>query len=241
MVMSNKQTDAYPWPGASTQFAALAAVGAIGLIAAAWALVGEVTAVLLGGALYGVAATVAFVGVTRSFPHRMIGLCNGATLMRLVMVGVLVAALVADAPPAWGVFGIALVAFSLDGLDGWLARHEGRASEFGARFDMEVDSLLALVLALLAWQSGTVGTFVIILGLPRYAFWAAQFPFPWLNGTLPERFSRKVACVVQISALVLALYPPVPASLAGLVAAFAAIGLIWSFAVDVRFLRRAGA
>jgi phosphatidylglycerophosphate synthase len=38
---------------------------------------------------------------------------------------------------------------ALDGLDGWLARRFGLASAYGARFDMEVDGFLILVLALL--------------------------------------------------------------------------------------------
>ena len=42
---------------------------------------------------------------------------------------------------------------ALDGVDGWLARRSGIASAFGARFDMEIDALLILVLAVLAWRS----------------------------------------------------------------------------------------
>lgn len=244
MVMSNKPSNAdarfaQAVPNVSVQFTGVGLVGAVVCGVLAWVLVGDLAAVLSGLGLYAIAIIVAHVGLTQSFPHKVIGLCNVATMARLVLVAVLIAALVAGTAPEWGVFGIALVAFALDGIDGWLARREGRASAFGARFDMEVDSILALTLALLAWQSGTVGVYVIILGLPRYAFWVAQFPCPWLNGDLPERFSRKVVCVVQISALILALFPLVSASIASVIAGIAAIALVWSFALDVRMLWRA--
>lgn len=240
MVISNKTTDtAGITPGVSVQFASVGLVGAVLGSALAWALVADVGAVLTGLALHAVVMAVALIGLTTGFPHRVIGLCNVATTARLMLVAVLLSALVAPVAPPWAVFTVALVAFALDGLDGWLARREGRASAFGARFDMEVDSLLALVLALLAWQSGSVGVYVILLGLPRYAFWVAQFPFPWLNGALPERFSRKVVCVVQIAVLIVALFPGVPAWLASLCVGGAALALIWSFWSDIRLLRGA--
>lgn len=214
-------------------------MGAGAVCALAWGLVGDVWALLVGLALYVVGMGVALTSLSGGFPHRVIGLCNVATIARLVLVCVLAASLVAEEALGWTVFVIAVVAFALDGLDGWLARSAGRASNFGARFDMEVDSALALVLALLAWKSGSVGAYVIVLGVPRYVFWVAQFPYPWLNGDLPERFSRKVACVVQIAALILALFPPVPMVLASLIAGIAAVGLVWSFWQDIRVLKGA--
>lgn len=246
MMIFNKPSDAddihaRTLPGVGLQFVGVGLVGAVAVCALAFALVGDVTALVVGLALYAVVMGVALTGLAAGFPHRVIGLCNVATIARLVLVCALVAALVAQGAPGWVVFCIAVVAFALDGLDGWLARRARRASSFGARFDMEVDSLLALVLALLAWQSGSVGVYVIVLGLPRYVFWIAQFPFPWLNGDLPERFSRKVVCVVQIAALILALFPQVPTLLASLFAGVAAVVLVWSFWLDVRVLKGARA
>lgn len=241
MVTINKPTDADyagALPRVSVQFAVVGLSGAVVGSALAWGLVGDAGAVLSGLALYGVGMAVAMIGLASGFPHRVIGLCNVATVARLMLVSVLVAASVAPGPPGWAVVGVAVGAFALDGIDGRLARRAGRASEFGARFDMEVDSLLALVLAILAWQSGSVGAYVVILGLPRYAFWVAQFPMPWLNGALPDRFSRKVVCVVQIGALILALLPPVPAAVASLGVGGAAAALIWSFWLDVRVLHK---
>lgn len=243
MVIFNKSTDsgaglARPAASATAQFLAVGAVGAIGAAVLAWALIENLAGVLSGLAVYALVMAVAVIGLRASYPHRVIGLCNVATIARLMLVSVLIAALIAPSAPPWPVFAVAVAAFALDGLDGWLARREGYASAFGARFDMEVDSILALTLALLAWQSGHVGAYVIILGLPRYAFWVAQFAFPWLAGELPDRFTRKVVCVVQISALILVLAPFVSAPLAGAVAGLAAVALVWSFSLDVRLLWR---
>ena len=241
MVLSNKPTDAQASQGVVAQFAGAGLLGAVTVWVLGWTLLGDIWAVTFGSVLFVAAMGVALSGLSAGFPHRVIGLCNVATIARLVLVCVLLASLLTESPPRWPVFYIAVLAFALDGLDGWLARSAGRTSSFGARFDMEVDSLLALVLALLAWKSGVVGVYVIALGLPRYVFWIAQFPFPWLNGDLPERFNRKVVCVVQIAALILALFPPVPIVLAGLVAGIATVGLVWSFWLDVRFLKDARA
>lgn len=248
MVISNKTTDAEDGfsqrtaaPSVSAQFLAVGLVGAVVSVAVGWALVGDLAGVLCGLGVYGIAMAVAHNALRTNFPYPVIGLCNVATIARLMLVSVLIAALFAASAPPWAVFVVAIAAFALDGVDGWLARREGRASAFGARFDMEVDSVLALVLALMAWQSGTVGAYVIILGLPRYVFWIAQFPCPWLDGDLPERFSRKVVCVLQITALILVLFPLISIPLAGAVAGLAALALVWSFWIDVRLLWRARA
>lgn len=245
MVMSNKSSEVRRgvMPSVPWQFATAGLAGAVFGGGLTWFLFQDVRALGVASGLYALAMTVVLRGVSARYPHAVMGFCNGATMARLVLVAVLVAGLVvglfAQDTPAWPIFAVAVLAFALDGLDGWLARREGLTSAFGARFDMEVDSALALVLALLAWQSGTVGAYVIILGLPRYVFWLAQFAFPWLNGALPERFSRKVVCVVQIFALILALFPPVPAIVASGIAILSAVGLVWSFGADVRLLSRA--
>lgn len=225
-------------PGIAVQFVRAGLVGVVAVLGVSWALVGNGLAVGVAGVFFMVVMGIALAGLVANFPHRVIGLCNLATIARLALVSVLVAALVAPGASAWAVFGLAVFAFSLDGIDGYLARKEGRTSAFGARFDMEVDCLLALTLAFLVWQSGAVGAYVLILGLPRYVFWVAQFPFPWLGGELPERFSRKVVCVVQIAALILALVPIAPSTLVGVFAGLATLALIWSFALDVRTLWR---
>jgi phosphatidylglycerophosphate synthase len=173
---------------------------------------------------------------TYAFPGP--GLCNLVTLSRLVLVSALVVPVLAPSDWAWTVFAIAAVSLSLDGVDGWLARREGLVSTFGARFDMEVDSLLALVLALNAWASGTAGAFVLILGLPRYLFAAAGLVLPWLGGALPDRFSRKAVCVLQIAALIALQLPFVVPPASQALVAVTALALLWSFGRDILWLWR---
>jgi phosphatidylglycerophosphate synthase len=178
---------------------------------------------------------------SRSFPHARIGSCNAVTYFRGSLACVLVAPLAAPqamADPAlgWSIFAIGCLALSLDGIDGHLARREGTASAFGARFDLEVDSLLALVLAGLALAGGAAGPAVLVLGLARYTFWAAGFVWPRLARPLPGRLSRKAVCVVQLSALIALQAPILPSRLGDVIAVGAAALLVWSFCRDARWL-----
>ena len=232
-----------PLAGASAtrRFAAAAAVGLLSLGLLSVVAFADAPELVLAAALavYAFGALLAVRGMRRSYAFPALGLCNLVTLARLVLVSALVVPVLAPADWAWTVFAIAAVSLSLDGVDGWLARREGLASDFGARFDMEVDSFLALLLALNAWVSGTAGALVLILGLPRYLFVAAGLVLPWLNGTLPERFSRKAACVLQIAALIALQLPFNPPLAAQLLVAVTAAALLWSFGKDIVWLWRA--
>jgi len=189
---------------------------------------------------YVAAAGLALNLMRRGYPHERLGLCNLVTLIRLTLAAALLAPLVGPAAP-WAVFVVAAIALGLDGIDGWLARREGQVSAFGARFDMEVDSGLALILALNAFAAGTAGILVLLIGLPRYAFGVAGAVLPWLRRPAPERFSRKLVCVVQIATLIALQLPPVATSVANPVVAVVAAALIWSFGRDVMWLWRARA
>jgi phosphatidylglycerophosphate synthase len=139
---------------------------------------------------------------------------------------------------AWIMTALATVALILDGLDGWLARRSGTQSPFGARFDMEVDAFFILILAVLVWQSGKAGVWVILSGALRYGFVLLGYALPWLNQPLPPRRRRQTVCVIQTVVLVLCLTPPLvpPASTA---LAATALGLLMlSFVVDMAWLWR---
>ena len=138
----------------------------------------------------------------------------------------------------WWIIGVMSVAMVLDGVDGRIARRTGTATAFGARFDMELDSFLMLVLAALVWRSGRIGPWVVLLGLPRYLFIAAGWVWPWLRAPLPERLRRKAGCVIQGIALLVCLGPIVPPGLAAPVAALTLALLGASFAVDIVWLFR---
>ena len=186
--------------------------------------------------LYVIAAAAAAVLLRRTYPHETLGVCNVVTLGRLVIVCGLVAPLVGGSGSAWVIFLLASGALALDGVDGWLARRNGRASGFGARFDVEVDAGLALVLSLHAVDR--IGPLVLVLGLAHYAFAFAKIAFPWLGGPLPERFSRKAVCVLQIATLIVLQLPIVSAPVAALLVAIASAALAWSFGRDILHLWR---
>ncbi len=186
-------------------------------------------------AAYLAAARLAHKAMRQTYPHPTLGLCNLVTLTRLGLTSVLLVPLVADVKP-WTVFGVAAVALALDGVDGWLARRDGLVSDYGARFDMEVDSALALILALNAFAAGTVGAIVLLIGLPRYIFVGATLALPWLARPVLDRFGRKAVCVVQIATLIALQLPQVAASVANPVVAIVALALIWSFGRDLVWL-----
>lgn len=196
----------------------------------------SVAAWVAAALLYTVAAATVAAGLRRSYPHGSLGACNVVTLGRLVIVCVIVAPLVGGTPAAWSIFGLASVALALDGVDGWLARRSGRASGFGARFDVEVDAALALVLSMHA--AGHVGLVALVLGVPHYAFALARTAFPWLAGPLPERFSRKAVCVFQIATLIVLQLPIIPGPVAAGLVALAVAALAWSFGRDIVHLWR---
>jgi len=174
----------------------------------------------------------------RHYPHDVFGWSNTVTLLRGALACVLITPLVAGAPDGWAMVAIATAALSLDGADGWLARRHGLVSSFGARFDIEVDAALALILAVHALSDGLAGPVVLILGLAYYLFIAATWIFPWLGKPLPERFSRKAVCVLQLGTLIALQVPFLTASSAFALALAASLALLASFAVDTAWLWR---
>ena len=159
---------------------------------------------------------------------------NHITAIRAVIV-LFLATLVLATPRAsiaWIGVIASSVAAVLDGVDGWLARRTGRMSEFGARFDMEVDALLILVLALLAWWWEKAGAWVLMSGLLRYLFVAAGWLLPWMRRPLTPTQRGRIICVVQIVTLIVSIGPIVPRQLSMPVAAAGLLTLAYSFFVD---------
>lgn len=181
-------------------------------------------------------------GLLRFYPYGLFGACNAVTLARAavacgLVVTVTDAGRFASEPAlAWAVAAAASVSLLLDGVDGWLARHSGLVSAFGARFDMEVDAALALVLALGLLAQGKAGTWILLLGGLRYLFVAAMRLAPWLAAPLPARQSRRTVCVVQIAALIALHAPLLLPPVSTMLGAAATAALVWSFAVDVVWL-----
>ena len=173
-------------------------------------------------------------------PFPRFGPANQITTVRALLVS-LVAALVGEPrlpSLAAGAAGVSAVATLLDGVDGWLARRTRMVSAFGARFDMEIDALLIQVLAILAWQWGKAGPWVLLSGLLRYVFAAAGWVWPWMTRPLFASVRRKAICVVQIAGLIVTILPEVTPPASDLVAAGSLGVLGYSFLVDTAWLWR---
>jgi phosphatidylglycerophosphate synthase len=168
------------------------------------------------------------------------GAANSVTLVRAVLTVLLLALLGMVPTPAlgWVLVGLGTAGVALDGVDGALARRRNEASSFGARFDMETDALLILVLAALVWQHGKAGPWILAAGLLRYVFVAASWALPWLGAALPPSRRRQAVCVVQIVSLLGALAPIVVLPWSAALALVGLAALVWSFAVDVLWTAR---
>jgi phosphatidylglycerophosphate synthase len=188
------------------------------------------------GAVYGVALVLLTGWGLRRSGRPAFGPADWITFARAVLVGC-AAELIADGSrPAWWLAAVVAVALAMDGFDGQVARRTGTASEFGARFDMEVDAFLILLLGIQV--SRELGPWVLAIGLMRYAFVAASWAMPWLTAPLYPSMARKTVAAVQGVVLVVAVSGVLPLALSfGFVAA-ALASLVWSFGRDVGWLAR---
>ena len=193
--------------------------------------------------VFAAGAALAWAALPAAHPHPRFGAANRLTLARFALSCGL-AALVGESfaqvdVVAWVVVVTATITAVLDAADGPLARRSGLASDFGARFDMETDAWLTLVLCALVVHFDKAGAWVLASGLMRYAFVAAARASPWLAAPLPPSRRRQAVCVVQITTLIVCLGPVVPRWAASALAALALAALTLSFAVDMRWLARA--
>jgi len=217
----------------------LAATAVVGMAASASAGLGRrypVDATLACIALLTVVACAA----RGEHPFSRFGAANYVTLFR-AMTMALVAGLIGEPGSArmlWFTIGLVTLVAALDGVDGWLARRSGMESGFGARFDMETDAALILVLSVLVWRHDKAGAWVLMCGLMRYVFVGAGWLLPWLGAPLRSTLRGKTIAVVQYIGLSVALAPIIMPPFSTLVAAVTLGALSWSFAVDVMWLRR---
>jgi phosphatidylglycerophosphate synthase len=218
-------------------FGGLIAAGA-GSIVRDWLEAGELypwKAAGLFAAMMAIAAA-----VVREHPFPRLGSANHVTIVRAMLLALIAAAIGEPELPrvAGAAVATASVVAVLDGVDGWLARRSGMASPFGARFDMEIDALLVMVLSVLVWRHGKAGAWILAGGLMRYAFIAARWPLPWMGGALAPTLRGKTVAVAHVIGLNVALTPIIPLPFSALAAAATFAALTWSFAVDVGRLRR---
>lgn len=143
-------------------------------------------------------------------PSGPFGVANAVTTLRLVLTVALLAGSRGQATELLAVS--ALLILCLDGVDGWLARRNGSSSDFGARYDTEVDALFVLALALTLVTRGVAGHWALLAGLWRYLYVLAPLVLPPAVGELPRSLYARVAYLMMIVSFVLALMvPPAPA------------------------------
>jgi len=196
-------------------------------------------AMLQALSLFGVVALCVIYWLPRCHPHARFGAANGVTLARATMACAL-AGLIGHPDMlhqlGWLITAMAGIALLLDGVDGWLARRYGTMSKFGARFDMETDAATILVLAILVFESGKAGVWILLAGSLRYLFVLASFALPRLAAPLPPSRRRQIICVAQVGALAACTAPVVGNYTSNAIAGLALTLLIASFAIDTLWL-----
>jgi phosphatidylglycerophosphate synthase len=233
--------------GAAALLVTAAAVALVGVVAGAGA-VPALVAGVLGLAVVG--------AVVRSTTHRRAepyGPADRVTVARSVLVAVAAALLPLGLAPVlgeaaarpsaawcWALFAVALPAWLLDGLDGWVARRTGTATSAGARFDQEVDAVLILVLAVaVAARLGLPGAWwVLVIGALRYLFLLGLRLRPGWRRPLPYSSYRRTTAGIQGGTLLGALVPLIPLPLATAAVAVALALLVVSFGRDTVWLER---
>lgn len=190
--------------------------------------------------IFGALSGILFFGKRKPILTRSFGAANRITLVRACMTSIL-ASLIGSATQLtekeiWILVLFAAVAFTLDGVDGWLARYFHTQSPFGAAFDLEVDALFILTLALIAWELNKVGSWVLLIGVMRYLFLAAGWMFSTLQQPLPPNQRRRIVCLMQVGVLLFALCPVISPATASLFAMLALTLLVISFSQDIYYL-----
>ncbi|SDH84570.1 CDP-alcohol phosphatidyltransferase [Actinokineospora alba] len=204
--------------------------GQLLLLGVLWATVGLGPLGAVAGLVHACATGVLLTRAMRRSATAALGPADRVTLARQLLIGG-VTALVADRADGTVpvVVALAAVALALDCVDGLVARRTGTESPLGARFDMEVDAFLILVLSVhVAWS---LGPWVLAIGAARYLFVAASWRLTWLRGDLPPSFARKAVAAAQGITLVVAASGVVPYS--AVLVGLALVTLGWSFGRDI--------
>jgi phosphatidylglycerophosphate synthase len=220
---------------------AAAAVAQVALLGALAYQVGLGPVGWLSGVAYALGLAVLLGGAARRAGSAALGPADVVTLARASLVGG-VTALVADrlggdGYPVATLVLLSSVALALDGVDGWVARRTGTVSALGARFDMEVDAFLVLVLSV--HVAVLVTPWALVIGAMRYVFVVVSWVLPWLSGNLPTRYSAKVVAAAQGIVLVVASAQLLAQQIAAALVVAALAALLWSFTKSATWLWRA--
>jgi len=101
-------------------------------------------------------------------PAGSFGVANSITSIRLLLTTLVL--LGHQTLAGYWLAGIALSVLLLDAVDGWWARRHAATSEFGALFDIEVDTVLVVSLTVVLFTRGQAGAWILLPPLLRYAY-----------------------------------------------------------------------
>ncbi len=142
-------------------------------------------------------------GVLYGLEHRLRGTWRFAgepanLLTSLRLIAVLFFLLVYRSMGAEWVAILAIVVLIADGFDGWLARRRGTASDFGAWLDKETDALYVLLLTVLLASTGRMAPWIVGVGLLRYLYFVAIWPWRMVRPAEPRfRFGKVIAGILM--------------------------------------------
>ncbi|GIE32496.1 membrane protein [Actinoplanes italicus] len=232
MTISTVTTTSSPYRAPLAGFAAqllLLAVLSVTVGLGTW---GWVAGVVYGTVLCGLLGlALQRAGMTR------LGWANSVTFGRAILTGGVTAMVLTPDSPVALLVTVAAVALAMDGVDGQVARRTGTTTSLGARFDMEIDAFLILMLSIYA--GAEYGWWAVAIGAFRYVFVAASWAMPWLNAPLPPKFGRKVVAAQQGVMLAVVASGLLPYAFAVLALAVALGSLTWSFGRDIAWLYHA--
>lgn len=131
---------------------------------------------------------------------------------------------------AWGAWILLAVAAGGDLLDGWIARRLG-GSPGGALLDMETDQLMVTGMAILLWQVGGVGPWILAAPGIKHAAVLARV----VHGRLPSGQGHGAArwiCALVVTLLLAGLAPDLGPEVRNVAALLALAALAVSFSAE---------
>lgn len=156
---------------------------------------------------------------------RAFGAANVVTSARVLLIAGL--GITIDARGALACALCSLGIFTLDGVDGWLARRSGRASAFGARYDMETDACFVLILSVGSFQFGRAGAWVLLAGALRYLYVLTLWALRREQAEAPRSRVGRYGFALVVVTFTIGIWPAVGASHA--LAAVSTFLLTYSF------------
>ncbi|MEC9205676.1 MAG: CDP-alcohol phosphatidyltransferase family protein, partial [Pseudomonadota bacterium] len=130
------------------------------------------------------------------------------------------------------------ISLILDGLDGYLARLLDQTSEFGTKFDLEIDTFLLLLLSFSLYKDFNANLAVFLIPLYRYLFFILQFKLKWLRTPLPESMRRKFICFFVTLLLIISHFSFFPMYLVNGFINLSILLITFSFLKDIIWLYR---